>query len=217
MIFWGCPRPFALLRAGVGLSRGPLTLPCCAPLPLVAPFPSLSSTAVSADSPASSALAVGPRRSQKGPTPPASYRNPPPGPAPSLRPAAHTLALRYGPRPPPTAPPLLLHGPTSFGRRPWSLPILLNASPPHLPPRSLASQPHLQAHPRQRVGSRPSQPPGAGRRFHSLLSLRDAALRSFVASPCCAPHSLRLLRSSRFGHYSAVPPLHPPHRFPGNP
>ncbi len=51
-ILWGCPRPFAPLRAGVGLSRGPLTLPCCAPLPLVAPLPSLSSTAVTMDSPA---------------------------------------------------------------------------------------------------------------------------------------------------------------------
>ena len=60
-------------------------------------------------------------------------------------------------------------------------------------------------------------PPGAGQRFHSLHSLRPAALRSFVAAPCCAPHSLRLLRSTRFSHYSPVPPLSPPHRFPRNP
>ena len=37
---WAGPRPFALLRVGVRLSRGPLTLPCCAPLPSVVPFPS---------------------------------------------------------------------------------------------------------------------------------------------------------------------------------
>ena len=40
----GGPRPFAPLWAGARLSRGTLTLPCCAPLPLVAPFPSLPHT-----------------------------------------------------------------------------------------------------------------------------------------------------------------------------
>lgn len=126
------------LRAAAGWGRavqGCAALPCCAPLSSVAPFPSLSSTAVSADSPAPSTHAVRPRRARKRPH------------------AARQLPC----------------------------------------------------------------PPGAGRCFHSLHSLRHAALRSFVAAPCCAPHSLRLLRFTRFSHYSPVPPLSPPHRFSSYP
>ena len=78
------------LRSATGRGRavqGSAALPCCAPLPLVAPFPSLSSTPVSTDSTAPSPHAAVPRRARKSPTPPVGYRCPP-GPAPTLRPAA---------------------------------------------------------------------------------------------------------------------------------
>lgn len=77
------------------------------------------------------------------------------------------------------------------------------------PPGQLTA---LSSPPRPRVGPT-KPPPGAGRRFHSLHFLRNAALRPFLAPLCCAPHFLRLLCFGRCGPSSAVPPLSPPHRY----
>ena len=193
------------LRSAAGRGRavqGSASLPCCAPAPNVAalPIPQLLLPPPQF-LPIQTALRcpAAPPKGATGPLPNSTAR---PSPCVSPHPPApHCCTPGPGLHPP--------HGHTRCSRDTRCQP---DACPPH---RRRATWPtHHPRPPRQAARRpRPTPRPGASRRFHSLHSLRDAALRSFVAPLLCAPHSLCLLRSTRSSRCRASPPLSPPHRF----
>ena len=128
--------------------------------------------------------------------PPALRDAPPVRPLQTHAPAPVAVSLRRalassGVRAPFLRPNPRLRGVCSFApRRPGPLPTAPLKRVPALQPRrqptapparSLASHPQNPTHARQRAGPTRASRPGAGRRFHSLPSRRDAALRPFVA------------------------------------
>ena len=187
---WAGPRPSALLRAGVRLSRGPLTLPCCAPLPSVVPFPSFPH---SPDTPAA----------QRDPVPRAG----PPHCAPCANAALRSSLLR------PSSLGLLrlqsLHSASLRYRKPTPRPASRRSASRPSPTHRTATRPRKAP---KRPSRRPSVPPdaAAGHRLkmpatcpqslrsgHAGQRIRPASRRvSLGSTPSPRQHALAAARSS---------------------
>ena len=124
----------------------------------------------------------------------------------SLRPCGQLPAGQLGYHPCCSQPhPQKLLDPARFSPEPRLTPCQPHHRPAAWPP------PPPPAHARQRAGpTEPAAPVPAV----AFIPCTSAATLRYVHSSLRsgAPHSLRLLRSGRFGHCSAVPPFSPPHR-----